>query len=207
MPFIDPRKTPFVSLKTRGELPHLYKPGGTYFVTYRLWDAVIPRAAGAAIEITDQIEPEALLDGYDPPLTLGGCALRDDRVAKLVQDAFLHFEGQRYALRAWVVMPNHVHVIFQPWKDWTATKILRSWKGFTGKHANEVLRKDGQFWERENFDHLVRSETSLMKFVRYVEMNPVVAGLVGRKEDWPWGSAGCRFVPRAYWDVDRYEGR
>src|SRR5215210_675422 len=98
MEFVDPRKTPFVPVRSRGELPHLHKPGGVYFVTFRLADAVLPGRPRHPNLTASDIGPSEMMEDYDPPLTLGSCALRDARVAKIVQDAILFFEGRRYYL-------------------------------------------------------------------------------------------------------------
>jgi putative transposase len=194
MRFVDPRKTPFVKPKDRGDLPHLHKPGGFYFVTYRLLDAVV---AGRRSELPeagyDDADPSVLIREYEPPLTLGSCVLRRPDVAKVVQDAFLHFEGQRYNLLTWCVMPNHVHVIFSSAAGFTPSSILQSWKGFTAREINRLLGTTGPRWERESFDHLIRTEASLEKFVKYVNQNPVVAGLCSTSQEWPYGAAGVGF--------------
>ena len=149
MEFVDPSTTPFIRLKCRGELPHLYKPGCTYFVTFRLCDAVIPSRnriddlAQYGIEIDD--DPEALLRDYDPPITLGSCLLRRPEAAQIVNSALSHFDGDRYELIAWCVMPNHVHVIFTPGASHTCDKILHSWKSFTAHAINRVLNRSVEF--------------------------------------------------------------
>jgi len=51
----------------------------------------------------------------------------------MVQESLLTFDSQRYRLLAWVVMPNHVHVLFQPMNGWTVAKIVAAWKKFTAR--------------------------------------------------------------------------
>jgi REP element-mobilizing transposase RayT len=189
MTFVDPRQMPFVRPRSRGELPHLQKPGGTYFVTIRLADAVIPRTERGVRRMAEDLTAADLVADYDPPLTLGSCILRDDRAASIVRETLKHFAGQRYALAAWCVMPNHVHVIVAPWIGHPLDKILHSWKSFAAHEVNKAVGRNGPLWERESFDHLVRDARSLEGFVRYVEQNPVAAGLVSRPEDWPFSSA------------------
>ena len=195
--FVPPTSSPPAPIRSRGELPHLYKPGGTYFVTFRLADAVVPAAqrmrgnAAQRRQPIDPIDPADLVAGYDPSLTLGSCTLRDRRVATLVQNALLHFDRRRYDLLGWCVMPNHVHSVFTPLGGHAPDEILHSWKSFTAHEANRLLGRSGAFWERESFDHLVRSVASLERFILYVELNPVVAGLCGNAEDWEFSSARC----------------
>ena len=83
----------------------------------------------------------------------GACYLRDARIAQLVQGAFWHYDGTRYRLLAWVVMPNHVHVLIEVWQT-PLGKILKDWKSYTAKDANKILRREGTFWEDDYFDRL-----------------------------------------------------
>ncbi|MGB9454951.1 MAG: transposase [Bryobacteraceae bacterium] len=116
--------------------------------------------------------------------------LRDARVARVVADALLHGESGRhfYQLRAWVIMPNHVHLLLRPR---TALPIITRWlKGSTARQANLILGRTGEaFWQDESFDHRVRDEVELERIARYVEYNPVSAGLSANPSDWPWSSA------------------
>jgi REP element-mobilizing transposase RayT len=116
--------------------------------------------------------------------------LRDDRVARVVADALLYGESGRhfYRLRAWVVMPNHVHVLLRPM---TSMPVITRWvKGSTARQANLILGRTGEpFWQDESFDHRVRDEVELGRIVRYVEHNPVSAGLARNPREWAWSSA------------------
>lgn len=194
---VDPRSTPYVPPKSRGDLPHLYKSGGTYFVTFRLRDAVLARPKTEAFSRYPTVNPtlganpspEEIAGACDPPLTLGGCIPRKSHFAELVQNSLLYFDGKRYLLSAWCIMPNHVHAIFSPLSGHAPADILHSWKSFTSHEINRVQSTAGPVWERESFDHLVRSVESLERFVDYVEQNPVKAGLCARPEDWAFSSA------------------
>jgi REP element-mobilizing transposase RayT len=187
MEFVNPRELPFAQIRSRGELPHLFKEGCIYFVTFRLLDAVIPRTKRKPIGMDDPCEEIAAHS--EPPLTLGGCELRKPEVAQIVQDALLYFQGVRYLLDAWCVMPNHVHAVFAPTGGMNLSKITHSWKSFTGNQINDLLNKEGTFWERESFDHLIRSEHEMRRLVEYVEFNPVAAGLCQTPEQWVFSSA------------------
>ncbi len=115
--------------------------------------------------------------------------LTDDRIAQVVADAlaFGHWELRQYSLDAWVIMPNHVHVVmllFAP-----LAKITKTLKGFTGKRANQILERRGPFWQDESYDHWIRDRYHLSSAVKYVEWNPVQAGFVDRAENWRWSSA------------------
>ena len=85
-------------------------------------------------------------------------------------------------------MPNHVHVLLRPKTSMPA--ITRWLKGSTARQANLILGRTGEaFWQDESFDHRVRDEAELDRIVRYVEYNPVNAGLAANPRDWPWSSA------------------
>lgn len=101
---------------------------------------------------------------------------------QIVADAILHFQGSRYELIAWCVMPNHVHAVFSPLGENKLDDIIHSWKSFSALMANRLLGRRGHFWQREYFDHLVRSERSLAKILHYVKENPRRAGL----RNWRW---------------------
>ena len=123
----------------------------------------------------------------------GECWLAQPEIAKLVQDALLHFEGQRYKLFAWCIMPNHVHSVFRPASGRSLESILHSWKSYTASEANRVLGRKGQtFWQHESYDHVLRDENDLAHCVNYTEENPVKARLCKKPEDWAWSSARRR---------------
>ena len=122
---------------------------------------------------------------------LGECWLRQPRIAVLAEDALRCFDGQRYRLGAWAVMPNHIHVLLEVWQTPLAL-LLKSWKGFTARKANKLLGREGAFWEREYWDTRIRDEQQLRKAVRYVEANPMKANLVPEAKAWQWSSARFR---------------
>ena len=127
--------------------------------------------------------------------------LQQPNVAACVAEAL--FLGERvwkkYDLRAWVIMANHVHVLLSPSVE--LSKVTKSIKSYSARQANEVLGRTGEpFWQDESYDHWVRDDEEMNRIIRYIEWNPVKAGLVGRIEDWHWSSAsvwaGHRPAPR-----------
>jgi Transposase IS200 like len=106
-----------------------------------------------------------------------------------VEGALLFFDGERYRLHAWVVMPNHVHTLFTPLTGLSLSEIVGSWKSFTSKEANKLLRRSGQFWQEDYFDRYVRNEYHFRRVVEYIESNPARAGLCGEAGGWPLGGA------------------
>jgi REP element-mobilizing transposase RayT len=96
-------------------------------------------------------------------------------------------ERNFYDLRAWVVMPNHVHVVWTPRVP--MPEITRWVKGSTARRANTLLGRTGRaFWQDESYDHWVRGREELEKVVGYIERNPVHAGLAKIPEEWPWSA-------------------
>ena len=109
--------------------------------------------------------------------------------------AALFFEGRRYYLSAWCVMPNHVHALVTPLGDHTLSGILHSWKSYTANNINRLVHEGGPLWERESFNHLIRSAEHWQWFVDYTERNPVNAGLCSTPEEWPFSSCSVGFQP------------
>jgi REP element-mobilizing transposase RayT len=109
-------------------------------------------------------------------------------VAEVVAKALCYGEKMRkYRLHAWVVMPNHVHVLMTPESPFSG--IMRWLKWTTARRSNRLLGRRGiAFWQDESYDHWVRSRDEFEKIVAYVEWNPVAAGLEERPERWPWSS-------------------
>lgn len=173
---------------SRGYLPHLDSPQLVQTVTFRLADS-LPRAV--ALELRDRDEDvarwDAVLDaGY------GACWLRDPTIADLVEEALLHFDGIRYRLIAWCVMPNHVHVMAEIVEGFRLGDIVASWKQFSARMANRHLGRTGPFWRADYFDRYVRNDAHLVTAMQYIERNPVQAGLAATVEAWRWSSAWRR---------------
>jgi putative DNA methylase len=137
--------------------------------------------------------------------------LSQSSVAEIVRKSLYHFDGTRYQLMAYCIMPNHVHVLFQPDGPQTPcsvpevadetsdhksplSAILHSWKSYTAKEANKVLGRSGGFWQHESYDHWVRDEEELERIVQYIIGNPVKAELVQQPHEWRFSSAHDRFV-------------
>ena len=138
---------------------------------------------------------EELFIRVEPNPTVGSCILRRPEVATIVQNALLFFEGRRYYLSSWCVMPNRVHVVVSPKGSVSVASFLHSWKSFTADAINRSLGRSGSVWERESFDHLIRSADAWQRCVEYTEQNPVTAGLWDTPEHWPYSSRGTGFRP------------
>jgi REP element-mobilizing transposase RayT len=120
----------------------------------------------------------------------GPLHLARPEIASMVVEAIRFREGTlaHYRLHSWVVMANHVHLLITPLVE--VSQIMQSLKRFTARAANRLLCSTGQaFWQEESFDRLVRGEAEFARITRYIEMNPVKAGLVETPEDFRWSSA------------------
>lgn len=180
---------------SRGYLPHFDGGMITQFFTFRLFDSLPQTVLNGwreqlkhcdlhEMEVVLQRRIEKYLDQ-----NYGECYLRDERVAKMVQDSLLHFDGARYRLSAWVVMPNHIHFLLTPFEGFSLADIAHSLKSFTAYEANKILKRDGQFWMREPFDRYIRDAEHFEKTVAYIENNPVKAKLCKNQGDWKFSSA------------------
>ena len=112
----------------------------------------------------------------------GSCSLREARIGDLMANALRFWEGKRYRLLAWCVMPNHVHVVCRLLRGHGLSKVLQGWKSFTARKANVILCRRGSFWQREYYDRLITRLRRLERAVRYVLRNPERAGL----KEWRW---------------------
>ena len=189
----DDARLGFRGWHERGYLPHRDEPGLTQFVTFRLADsfpAVLRHEWAALLEIEDEKERRTRLEAY-LDLGRGQCCLRHPKVASVVEGALRFFHGQRYELRAWVVMPNHVHALFKV-DSVPLGEILASWKKFTAREANLILATRGDFWHKDFWDTFMRDHEHELKTRRYIENNPTKAFLARDPRDWLWSSARLR---------------
>jgi putative DNA methylase len=186
-------KSPFLGWHERGYLPHFDAPNVTQFITFMRHDAfpVTRRREweSALLEPDDSARRrklEAWLDrGH------GDGWLRQPPIADLVESKLREHDGRNYRLQAWVIMPNHVHLVVEVWQT-PLSELLKLWKGGSARTANLALHRSGSFWEREYFDTLIRDEAHLRQAIRYTEDNPVKAKLVAERKLWRWSSARWR---------------
>ncbi|CAN5524351.1 hypothetical protein BH18VER2_BH18VER2_10200 [soil metagenome] len=182
----DPRGE--VEIKRR-HLPHWEQKGATYFVTFRLADAV-PESVLAEwreererwlkfhpqpwdwktsreyVRLCEESREQWLDQGH------GSCLLRERDYADIVRDALLYFHVERYLLDDFVIMPNHVHLLVKPLGDHPLGEILRSWKSFTAKAINQLRGREGTVWMAESFDTIVRDLDHLDAIRQYIAHNP-----------------------------------
>lgn len=169
---------------SRGYLPHFDSPETLQFVTFRLADS-LPVEAIEELRTGSGSLTAAERDGF-LDAGHGACWLRRPEIAEIVETALLYFDGERYRLIAWTIMPNHVHVLIELLSQHSLGSIVSSWKRFSARAANQVIGRSGPFWQDDYWDTYIRDERHFESTVGYIEANPVKAALVGAAEDWPW---------------------
>jgi putative DNA methylase len=226
----------FPETVTRRNLPHWYMPGAAHFVTYRLHGS-LPQSALEEL----QNRKQALLQRKPPAgLTLAryreqvhkqlfaqyeqwldrskNDCLSDPCVAALIRSNLYHHSGTKYHLMAYSLMPNHVHVLFQPLDVATGGPPVERTTGgppvertiggppvertiggppvetTTGGPPVATVALSPTGMQAESYDHWVRDDDELERVVDYIRANPVLAGLVQRPECWFWCSCHDRFL-------------
>lgn len=195
-------------------LPHWRQDGATYFVTFRLGDALPaiklnelktlrshwefthpePRSEQDWEEHAREVvrRTEAWLDeGH------GACYFREDRWAEDLQARLNKFNGSRYRLSCWVIMPNHCHVVICPFEGHELEDVLGAMKGVTSRHINLATGNSGQIWQQESYDRIIRDGEHLDRVIQYIGRNPANSKLP--REHWrrwidpAWQAAGWNF--------------
>lgn len=181
--------------RSRGYLPHFDGEATPQFITIHLadsipkkvlshWQQELKAESNLRQKIILQRRIEKYLDqGY------GEAYMKHPKIATMVQQSLLKFDGERYRLFAWVVMPNHLHALMTRFENVELEDIWHSIKSYTAHEANKMLNRRGQFWIEEYFDRYIRNEEHFQKTVQYIENNPVKAKLCERASDWPFSSA------------------
>ncbi|WP_198650242.1 REP-associated tyrosine transposase [Oceanimonas marisflavi] len=177
---------------SRGYLPHL--EGAEYqAITYRLADSlpqqVLERIRQERHQPTRKRITEQELDrGY------GQCWLAKPDIAAMVIGNWRHFDGVRYQLLAYVVMPNHVHVLIRVFPGFRLSSIVHGWKSYTAQVIGAHIMQSSaapreRIWQPEYWDRYIRDQAHFDRVVEYIHRNPVKAGLVAHEKDWRWSSA------------------
>lgn len=187
-----PSNSPAKGWYSRGYIPHVDVPGLFQSITFRLADSlphdVLDRLAQERMGDAERHKRiETLLDAGH-----GECWLQRREIARIVENALLHFDGERYRLIAWCIMPNHVHVLIETRAGHPLAGVVHSWKSFTAKEINKVLGRSGEVWQREYFDRYIRDDRHMQAAIEYIEGNPVKAKLVESAEEWRFSSAKRR---------------
>jgi REP element-mobilizing transposase RayT len=213
----------------RRHLPHWQPDGSVIFVTLRLYDSLPKSALDKIVNLRESLKMEMdkgktptddvmlraqrlfdlMEDCLDEELQYADSGsprwMEKPEVATIVREAMKFYEGERFSEHRYVIMPNHVHWLIEPFpiKEtnfpegrenetifWPISSILKSVKGYSAREANRILGRSGHFWQEESFDHWIRDQREYNMTVRYIDDNPVKAGLCGKPEEWQWSSAG-----------------
>ena len=219
------RRAGFHGWHERGYIPHRDSPGLTQFITWHLADAfpaTLRSEWAALLQIEEERERRKELEAYLDK-GRGESWLRRSDIAAVCEGALRHFDRERYSLKAWCLMPNHVHVLVLvttvPMSD-----FVKNWKGYTARVSNQLLARGhsspqqcehaaasaipapasasqvspstrpptGSFWADGYWDTYMRDTEQERRTIRYIENNPVKAGLVRSPADWPWSSRRFR---------------
>jgi len=173
---------PFDSRKefhsTRRNLPHWQQPDATYFVTFRLANS-LPEEVRERFEEMQRLDDSGAFAWIERYLDAGSgdCILGIPEHAEIVVSSLRHFDGKRYALGSFVVMPNHVHVLVQPIGPATLTSVMHGWKSYTAHELQRRTGVTGRVWQEESFDRIVRDDAELSKYTAYILANPTEAKL------------------------------
>ena len=192
-PDLEAARLGFRGWHERGYLPHFDAPGLTQFITFRLADsfpATLRSEWNGLLQIEDDRKRRAQLDAYLDK-GRGDCPLKRPELARMVEESFRFGHGRDYQPRAWVVMPNHIHVLIKI-ESTPMARIVECWKSCTARQANRVLGRQGQFWAEDYWDTYMRDTTHEEQTVAYLESNPVKVGLAPETKAWLWSSARLR---------------
>lgn len=196
----------------RRNLPHWQPYGVPIFLTWRLADSLPAEVVAALVEEHNLLRKDPrwsddnqdwalrrqkqifakvdrlLHDAADSPHWLA-----QPEIAQLVCDALHEFDTVLYKLYAYVIMPNHVHVVLEPGFDEALQTpvplrlITQKIKGIAARQANLLLERTGQpFWSRESYDHWMRTPQEFERVLAYTLNNPIHAGLVTDWDAWRW---------------------
>ncbi|MGH7993553.1 MAG: REP-associated tyrosine transposase [Limisphaerales bacterium] len=163
------------------------------FINYRLDDAMpanLRHEWATLLEIDDEQTRRTKIEEY-LDRARGSCLFSEQHAAAVVEENWLHFDGQRCRLLAWVIMPNHVHLLVEIWQT-PQSQLVKDWKGFTARRINRMFNRRGKLWQDDYWDRYIRNDEHYRRVVRYIEWNPVKAGLVRAPEQWPFSSARFR---------------
>ncbi|MDA3874696.1 MAG: transposase [Kiritimatiellae bacterium] len=179
---------------TRRNLPHWKKEGEIYWITFRVADSLPQKKIRYWREerdrwILDHPHPwdehqwrdyttrfsERLETWLDAGM--GSCPFRDARIRQPVIECLMRFHRVRHLLHAGVIMPNHVHLLLQPFPGQDLSKLMKGIKGASARACNRILGSRGQFWMDESYDHIVRSQTQYEFYLSYIRVNPIKAKL------------------------------
>lgn len=195
-------------------LTHWRQKGATYFVTFRLNDALAPQQLRELVELKRQWEvknprpkTEDLWEKYAREVTTkiegwldegyGACYFGATQNSELLAKALRHYHETRCQVRCLVVMPNHAHAVMKPLGEFALEDTLRLIKGYVAHEINTQRDAAGAIWEQESYDRIIRDLPHLENVIRYIGRNGAKAKLPAEKYlrwiDPSWEAAGWGF--------------
>ncbi len=180
---------------TSHDLPHWHQAGKLQFVTFHLADSL-------PSEVLTQLQHEKnlWLEKHKAPLNKddeaeyhhrfsqfvdkwldaghGSCILKINSVAATLENTLLHFNGVRYQLHAYVIMPNHVHALLETFGNFTVQSIMHSWKSYSAGRINKLLGLTGQLWMHDSYDRIIRNERHYTNVKKYILKNIETGGVL-----------------------------
>lgn len=209
-PFLERNKE--INQTVAGNLPHWHQDGKLQFVTFRLADS-LPKERREELEA----QRKAFLASHPEPWSdetkkeyqktfskrveqwldngYGSCMLKDETIAKIVEDCLYYYDGKQYIIHGYVIMPNHVHVLVETIDGYKLSEILKSWKGVSARKINGKMGKAGQVWMEESFDRLIRNEQHYNNVIDYINKNIRQGGV-------RYWNGGQECPPSQYFDID-----
>ena len=210
---LDPYKK--IHVYTR-HLPHWRQEGATYFVTFRLADA-LPQATLTELQNLrahweyQHPEPRSKADWDEFSREFlrraencldeghGACYFKQQRWIDELNDRLQHFNGTQYHLACSVIMPNHCHAIIRPFQGQELEELVGDMKSISAKRINTAFKREGDLWQQESYDRIIRDTAHLRRVIEYIGRNPSGSGLPSSR--WPrwidpvWQQAGWGFEP------------
>ena len=199
-------KKEYVHITKGHKLPHWYQKGKTQFVTFRLADSLPQSKIEEYQLLKEQWTKEhpqpwtkTEQEEYDKHIGihlnkwlddgLGSCVLKRADVRKCLEEALAFYDGKEYNIHAYVIMPNHVHILLTPIGDVNVVDILGRVKGYSAKKINQTIGSSGELWQKDMFDRIVRSDENFNAIIEYIRTNPA------NLPDGCYSLGGAAFLP------------
>ncbi|MFD2203112.1 transposase [Shivajiella indica] len=204
------------------KLPHIQPLGGMFFVTFNLKGA-IPKWKLKQLKEEREVKYLQILkrsqnkkrdletlsrkmfikyDKYLDSYSNSKMYLKNEEAAKTVADSLHFWDKKKIELLCYCIMANHVHVLMRLFDNSETetpkalNQVMHSIKLYSAKKCNEFLGLEGNFWEEESYDRLIRNRKELRSIMRYILNNPVKAGLCKEMTDWKWS-----YIKEEYNDI------
>ncbi|MCM8809819.1 MAG: transposase, partial [Candidatus Omnitrophica bacterium] len=200
---------------THRNLPHWTKSGSIYWITFRLADSLPQEKINQwkeEYEIWSKNNPKPLnekqWEEYNKKFGnkfenwldagYGSCILSKPEIREKVKECIMKFDNEKLKIHAVVIMPNHVHLLIEPFPGYSLSEILKGIKGASAREINKILGITGnKIWMEESYDHIVRSEKEYCHFIQYIFENPKKANLSEDKY-WLYVSQALANVTQAF---------